>query len=77
MEFQASPSSDAGKSKDLDEKQWYISFEQFLANIANEEILVSFFEKSVDVAEAISSIRKFPTLNSPGPGLSSPAATPT
>ena len=37
--------------------QWAISFEQILASIANEEVLISFFEESISVSEALAQIR--------------------
>ncbi|XP_068205458.1 TBC1 domain family member 9 [Palaemon carinicauda] len=40
------------------EPEWSISFEQFLANVANEERLVSFFERSFSLAEEVQKLRK-------------------
>ncbi|XP_066990352.1 TBC1 domain family member 9 isoform X1 [Macrobrachium rosenbergii] len=40
------------------ELEWSISFEQFLANVANEERLVSFFERSFSLAEEVQKLRK-------------------
>lgn len=38
--------------------EWSISFEQFLANVANEEKLVAFFERPVNVAQEVQKLRK-------------------
>lgn len=40
-----------------DEPEWNISIDHFVANIANEELLLEFFEKSVKVAERIKNLR--------------------
>ncbi|ROT65050.1 putative TBC1 domain family member 9 isoform X1 [Penaeus vannamei] len=47
-------------------QEWSISFEQFLANIANEERLVSFFEKPVDLAQEVQKLRKRQALSTNG-----------
>lgn len=38
--------------------EWSISFEQFLANVANEEKLVAFFERPVNVAQEVQKLRR-------------------
>ncbi|KAB7494763.1 TBC1 domain family member 9 [Armadillidium nasatum] len=40
-----------------DEPEWKISFDHFVANIANEELILEFFEKYVKVAERIKNLR--------------------
>ncbi|XP_063602227.1 TBC1 domain family member 9-like [Penaeus indicus] len=47
-------------------QEWSISFEQFLANIANEERLMSFFEKPVDLAQEVQKLRKRQALSTNG-----------
>lgn len=39
------------------EEEWAISFEQFLANIANEETLLTFFEQSTNLSEELKKLR--------------------
>ncbi|XP_069954953.1 TBC1 domain family member 9 isoform X1 [Cherax quadricarinatus] len=39
-------------------QEWSISFEQFLANVANEEKLVDFFERPVKLAQEVQKLRK-------------------
>ncbi|KAK7083754.1 hypothetical protein SK128_002720 [Halocaridina rubra] len=38
--------------------EWSISFEQFLANVANEERLIAFFERNICIAEEVQNLRK-------------------
>lgn len=45
-------------------QEWSVSFEQFLANVANEERLAAFFEKPVSVAEEVRKLRERCTLSS-------------
>ncbi|XP_045619389.2 TBC1 domain family member 9 isoform X2 [Procambarus clarkii] len=63
------PKSDEGKNDGIYEHQlpsgsqlssleWSISFEQLLANVANEEKLVTFFEKPIKLAEEVQKLRK-------------------
>ncbi|CAL4130460.1 unnamed protein product, partial [Meganyctiphanes norvegica] len=54
------------------EIEWSISFEQFLANVANEECLVSFFERSVNVAVEVDKLRN---RTAPNSGASTTTAT--
>lgn len=63
--------SDSAMSKESDTQQkrligqeWCVSFEQFLANVANEERLAAFFEKPVSVAEEVRKLRERCTLSS-------------
>ncbi|XP_076068621.1 TBC1 domain family member 8/9 isoform X2 [Oratosquilla oratoria] len=52
--------------------EWYITFEQFLANIANEEHLVAFFEEGVNVAEEVQKLRNSSSLCTYNSNASSP-----
>ena len=65
-------SSSASQHSDV---EWSISFEQFLANVANEERLVNFFERSLSVAEEVQKLRKRQAVSTNG-GFSA-ATTPS
>ncbi|XP_050726567.1 TBC1 domain family member 9-like isoform X2 [Eriocheir sinensis] len=54
------------------DREWSISFEQFLANVANEENLVRFFEQQVNLAEEVQKLR---TRNMISPSASGSAAS--
>lgn len=62
-------------SLQLPDQEWSISFEQFLANVANEENLVSFFEQQVNVAEEVQKLRTRNTISPSASG--SVASSPT
>ncbi|XP_063851572.1 TBC1 domain family member 9-like isoform X1 [Scylla paramamosain] len=51
-------------------QEWCISFEQFLANVANEENLVRFFEQQVRVAEEVQKLRTRNTISQSASGSS-------
>ncbi|MPC27402.1 TBC1 domain family member 9 [Portunus trituberculatus] len=51
-------------------QEWCISFEQFLANVANEENLVHFFEQQVKVAEEVQKLRTRNTISQSASGSS-------
>lgn len=51
-------------------QEWCISFEQFLANVANEENLVRFFEQQVRVAEEVQRLRTRNTISQSASGSS-------
>lgn len=59
----------------LPDREWSISFEQFLANVANEENLVRFFEQQVNVAEEVQKLRTRNTISPSASG--SVASSPT
>lgn len=59
----------------LPDQEWSISFEQFLANVANEENLVRFFEQQVNVAEEVQKLRTRNTISPSASG--SVASSPT
>ncbi|KAG7166769.1 TBC1 domain family member 9-like, partial [Homarus americanus] len=56
-------------------QEWSISFEQFLANVANEEKLVVFFERSVKLSSEVQKLRKRHAVNTSAGG--SVASTPS
>ncbi|KAK4303862.1 hypothetical protein Pmani_024162 [Petrolisthes manimaculis] len=55
---------DVTQHKEAIGPEWSVSFEQFLANVANEERLAEFFERPVSVAEEVRKLRERCTLNS-------------
>ena len=46
------------KNKIPKKKEWAISFEQFLANVANEESLLGFFEAPWDMGGKVRQLRE-------------------
>lgn len=52
-----------GDSKEEDDNNWSITFEQFIASFLNESCLVEYFDRKIDIVEGLRNLEKIKLLH--------------